>query len=262
MTLSHAHSHGVLNYLEMGPSDGDVVVLIHGFGADLLTWQYCLIPLAARYRVIAIDLPGHGKTTADVGPASLDFMTGWLDETLDILAVRHGHLVGHSMGAKIALAYALVQPQRVTSLALISPAGLGAVFHHQALDAFLVHRTPESAGLLAQSLLGPNAQAMAPALALALSEAARDPARHTALQALLGQAKTYGVALSPEGFDGSKIRCPVTILWGDHDRLIPMPTAVNLPPVNIIAGAGHLPHMEAPAAVVAALKECLSHVRP
>ena len=56
------------------------------------------------------------------------------------------------------------------------------------------------------------------------------PARRDALHRLLGQARTYGLALSPEGFDWSKIRVPVMILWGASDRLIPMPAAHRLPP--------------------------------
>ena len=258
MTLSPDHSHGSLNYLEMGRGDAPPVILIHGFGADLLTWQFCLIPLAAKYRVIAIDLPGHGRTTADVGAANLAFMTGWLDEALDVLDVSAGHIIGHSMGAKIALGYTLAHPERVQSLGLISPAGLGSEFHHATLDAFLSHRTPDSATLLAQSLLGPKGQNLGLSLAKSLLDAASDSTRHDALSALLGQAKAYGLALSPEGFDWSKIRCPVKILWGDHDRLIPMSSHKAMPPVQVVAGAGHLPHMESPAEVVAALKEFLS----
>lgn len=257
LTTCKDHSHGNLGYLELGRREAPCVVFLHGFGADLLTWQMCLVPLAATYRVIALDLPGHGRSSPDVGPANLTFMTDWLDEALDVLGVREAHIVGHSMGAKIALGYALAQPERVASLALISPAGLGGEFHHDTLDAFLCDS--ENAESLAEQLLGPKGVALIPALAQSLRQAA-DPARAGALQKLLGQAKTYGLALSPEGFDWSKIRVPIAVMWGDHDRLIPMPEARRLPPkapMHLIAGAGHLPHMEASGAVVAHLKEFL-----
>ncbi len=251
------HSHGALGYLELGRREAPCIVFLHGFGADLLTWQLCLVPLAAKYRVVALDLPGHGRSSPDVGPANLQFMTDWLDEAFDVLDVREAHVVGHSMGAKIALGFALAHSERVASLALISPAGLGGEFHHDTLDAFLYD--PEHAETLAEQLLGPRGQSLIPALAQSLRQAA-NPARADALQKLLGQAKTYGLALSPEGFDWSKIRVPVAVMWGDHDRLIPMPEARRLPPkapVHLIAGAGHLPHMEAPGVVVAHLKEFL-----
>ena len=253
-----AHSHGALGYLELGRRDAPCVVFLHGFGADLLTWQLCLVPLASQYRVIALDLPGHGRTTADVGDASMGFMTAWLDEAFDVLDVREAHIVGHSMGAKIALGFARAHPERVVSLALISPAGIGADWHQDRLDAFL--HDPDQAESLAAQLVGPRGQALIPNLAQSLRQAA-DPVRRASLIRLLGQAKAYGLALSPEGFDWSYIRVPLTILWGDHDRLIPLPEARRLPPsapVHLIEGAGHLPHMECSSAVVAHLKAHLT----
>jgi pimeloyl-ACP methyl ester carboxylesterase len=258
LSLCETHSHGPLGYLEMGRADGPCVVFLHGFGADLLTWQLCLVPLASQYRIVAIDLPGHGRTTADVGEASLSFMTGWLDEAFDALDIRDAHIVGHSMGAKIALGFALSHPERVSSLGLISPAGLGGDFHHDRLDAFLVDTSHAEA--LAEHLLGPQSANLIPGLVRSLTEAARADDRRDALHRLLGQARTYGLALSPEGFDWSKIRVPVMILWGASDQLIPMPAAHRLPPrstLHVLDGIGHLPHMEASGAVVSALKEFL-----
>jgi pyruvate dehydrogenase E2 component (dihydrolipoamide acetyltransferase) len=259
LATSQAHSHGTLGYLELGRRDAPCVVFLHGFGADLLTWQLCLVPLAAHYRVIAVDLPGHGRTSADVGDASLGFMTRWLDEVFDVLDIREAHLVGHSMGAKIALAFTLAHAERVASLALISPAGLGGDFHHARLDAFL--DDPDQADDLARHLLGPKGGGLVEGLSQSLRQAA-DPARVAALQKLMRQSMIHRLAhansvMSPEGFDWSQIRVPLTLMWGDHDRLIPLPEARRLPPsapVHIIDGAGHLPHMEASGAVVAHLK--------
>ena len=251
------HSHGNFSYLAMGDPAKAAVVLIHGFGADLLTWQLCLVPLSQHYRVIAIDLPGHGRTSVDVGTADLPFMTAWLSETLDRLGLPHAHLVGHSMGAKIAIGFALALPHRVTSLSLISPAGLGGEFHHATLDTFLDTPSTNNAAAMAAHLLGPKGANLIPGLTASLLNAAADDDRNAALKKLLGHAKTYGLALSPEGFDWSRLRMPVKLMWGDHDRLIPMPHAHHLPPVQVITGAGHLPHMEASSVVVSALKEFL-----
>lgn len=257
LSLSEKHSHGPLSYLEMGNPAGETVVFIHGFGADLLTWQLCLVPLASTYRLIALDLPGHGRSAPDVGPADLTFMTHWLEEAFDVLGIAAAHVVGHSMGAKIALGFVLSHAERVKSLSLIAPAGLGGEFHHDTLDAFLNDANAEA---LARHLLGPRGQNLGPALTTSLQNAAADPPRREALKALLGNAKAYGLALSPEGFDWASVSCPVQIMWGDHDRLIPIPQAHRLPPsapLHLIEGAGHLPHMEAPAAVISYLKDFL-----
>lgn len=257
LSLSEAHSHGPLGYLEMGNPEGETVVFIHGFGADLLTWHYCLVPLASKYRLIALDLPGHGRSAPDVGRADLDFMTVWLKEAFDVLGVDAAHIIGHSMGAKIALGFAVAYPDHVRSLSLISPAGLGGDFHPETLDGFLNDHDAEA---LAAQLLGNTHQSLVPALSSSLRTAA-DPTRREALKALLGHAKTYGLALSPEGFDWKQVTCPVQILWGDEDRLIPVPAQNRLPPhapVHVIEGTGHLPHMEAPAVVIGHLKTFLS----
>ncbi len=257
------HSHGAMGYLELGHADAPCVVFLHGFGADLLTWQLCLVPLAARYRVVALDLPGHGRSAPDVGDASLSFMIHWLDEALNVLGIPSARIVGHSMGAKIALGFALAYPERVASLALVSPAGLGGDFHHETLDQFL--HDPDHAEILAEQLVGPRGKALVPSLAQSLRQAA-DPVRRDALARLLGQSKTFGLAqfnevMGPEGFDWSKIRVPLSVIWGSHDRLIPLPEARRLPPhasIHLIDGAGHLPHMEASAIVVSHLKDFLS----
>ncbi len=257
LSISEKHSHGPLGYLEIGNPAGETVVFIHGFGADLLTWHYCLVPLASKYRLVAIDLPGHGRSTTDVGAGDLVFMTNWLDEAFDVLGIDAAHIIGHSMGAKIALGFAGSHAERVESLSLISPAGLGGEFHHDTLDAFLHDHDAEA---LAHHLLGPKGQSLGPSLTASLRNASSDPARNEALKALLGNAKTYGLALSPEGFDWARVSCTLQIMWGDHDQLIPVPAPYRLPqtaPVHLIAGAGHLPHMEAPTAVIAHLKDFL-----
>lgn len=259
LSLCETHSHGPLSYLEMGRADGPCVVFLHGFGADLLTWQLCLVPLASKYRVIALDLPGHGRTTTDVGEANLAFMTRWLDEAFDVLNIRNADVVAHSMGAKIALSYTTQYSERVRSLSLISPAGLGGDFHLDTLDAFL--NDTGHADRMARQLLGPKGENLIPVLARSLRDATAHPDRNHAMKRLLAQAKSYGMALSPEGFDWSAIRVPVMILWGGSDRLIPLPAAYRLPPrctLHVLDDIGHLPHMEASVAVVSALKAFLS----
>ena len=259
-SLCEVAGYGVVNYLDMGDISSPCVVCLHGFGADLLTWQLCLVPLATRYRVIALDLPGHGRSATDVGTGTLDFMTGWLEAVFTALSISSAHIVGHSMGAKIALGFASCYGTRVRSLSLIAPAGLGGEFHHMALDAYLSVHSPESALTLARQLLGPKGRNLEASLIRSLLEAVREPARAKAMSSLLSNAQTFGLSLAPRGYDWSSVRCPVQILWGDHDRLIPLPPPSRMPDsarLHVIKGAGHLPHMETSASVVAHLKEFL-----
>lgn len=108
----------------VSPGEGAPIVLLHGFGADLNNWLFNLDALSAAAPVIAIDLPGHGASDKDVGDGSLERLAGDVGRALDALGVDGAHLVGHSLGAAVAMRLALDQPCRVLSLTLISPAGL------------------------------------------------------------------------------------------------------------------------------------------
>jgi pyruvate dehydrogenase E2 component (dihydrolipoamide acetyltransferase) len=92
--------------------DGDVVLLVHGFGGDRNSWLFLQEPLAARYRVYALDLPGHGTSSKDVGDGTLGALAGAVTGVLDALGAGRAHLVGHSMGGAVALAAAARDPSR------------------------------------------------------------------------------------------------------------------------------------------------------
>src|SRR6516165_6996699 len=82
--------------------DGDVILLVHGYGGDRNSWLFLQEPLAAKYRVYALDLPGHGTSAKDVGDGALgvlaDVVTGVLDAVLISGGADRAHLVGHSLG--------------------------------------------------------------------------------------------------------------------------------------------------------------------
>ncbi|HKA03209.1 MAG TPA: alpha/beta fold hydrolase, partial [Acidimicrobiales bacterium] len=105
---------------------GDVVLLVHGYGGDRNSWLFLQEPLAARYRVYALDLPGHGTSAKDVGDGTLDVLAGAVTGVLDALGAGRAHLVGHSMGGAVVLAVAARDPGRVASLTLIAPSGFGS----------------------------------------------------------------------------------------------------------------------------------------
>ena len=124
-------------------------MLLHGFGGDLNNWLFNTDRLAERRRVYALDLPGHGESSKDVGAGDLDAFAETLGGFLDAVGAARAHLVGHSMGGAVALAYALDHPDRVASLTLVAAAGLGEDIDPDYIDGFVAaERRRELKGVL------------------------------------------------------------------------------------------------------------------
>jgi pimeloyl-ACP methyl ester carboxylesterase len=107
-----------LNYLVEGR--GPAVVLVHGLGGFAESWRHNIGSLAARATVYAIDLPGFGRSAKPPAAYSLAYFARALHAFLDGIGVTQASLVGHSLGAAVAVTYALTRPARVERLALLA----------------------------------------------------------------------------------------------------------------------------------------------
>jgi len=111
-----------VSIIDQGQSDR-VLVLIHGLGSNAKAWIRNIPELAKTCRVIAVDLPGYGKSDKGFYLYSLPFYAQVLTELLDELKIQKATFVGHSMGGQIAMVTSLLYPDRVERLVLVSPAG-------------------------------------------------------------------------------------------------------------------------------------------
>jgi len=242
--------------------DGDVVLLIHGFGGDKNSWLFLQEPLAARHRVYALDLPGHGASAKDVGAGELagvlaDAVTG----VLDALGAGRAHLVGHSMGGAVALAVAAGAPGRIASLTLIAPSGFGPEINAGYLRGFADAQTrrelkPVVGQLFADESLVTR-QIVDDLLAYKRLDGV-DEALHTLLGVLLdGDAQRTDSAAALTAIGGA---VPVSVVWGAADRVIPAAQAQSATGAAryLVDGAGHMPHMERPGEVQAAIEETIA----
>jgi pimeloyl-ACP methyl ester carboxylesterase len=107
-----------LSYLVEGR--GPAVVFVHGLGGFAESWRHNIAPLAARATVYAVDLPGFGRSGKPPATYSLAYFARALHAFLDGVGVTHASLVGHSLGAAVAVTYALTRPARVERLALLA----------------------------------------------------------------------------------------------------------------------------------------------
>lgn len=248
-------------YLEMGRPEAPALVFLHGFGGDLLTWQYCLVAFSSRFRVIALDLPGHGRSTMDVGNGTLGEMVNWTETALTALGIDAAHLVGHSMGGKIAIALALAHPQRARSLSLISPAGLGGPFDLALLHRFLDCATLDTAIEIAARLVHAGSPTLIGSLAKSLVGIRPGSPQRAAFETLLGEVATIGEAIADRGVPWARIPCPIQVIWGEADTILPLPHSHRLPPAapfTALPGVGHLPQIESPGLIVSLLDRFLS----
>ena len=109
-----------LHYRDQGNQGGEPIVLVHGFAASLYDWQDWAARLSGRYRVISLDLPGHGLTEAPKGyRPRMDEMVGVVDALTTKLGVSHFVLVGNSMGGGVAWNYALQHQDKLDGLVLV-----------------------------------------------------------------------------------------------------------------------------------------------
>lgn len=251
-----------------GPGrDLPAIIMLHGFGASLHTWEPWAAALADRFRVVRYDLPGFGLSPPRPGgDYSLAADIAELGALMDALGLARATLIGSSMGGKVAWHFAARFPHRVEKLVLISPDG----FAQRGERYGEARRIGGALGLMTVFLPKPLLRAN-------LASAYADPSRLTdalitryhdmmlapgarrAMLARLRQAVLEDPApLLP------KVTMPVLLLWGDRDRLIPVANAEDylrlLPDARLVRfpALGHLPHEEAPEESLAALEAFLA----
>jgi pimeloyl-ACP methyl ester carboxylesterase len=110
-----------LAYIDEG--EGEPLILIHGLGSYIPAWKKNIATLSNHYRVIAVDLPGFGKSYKSSNEYSMSFFAETVLKLQEALGINSATWVGHSMGGQISLNAALTYPDKIKRLVLVSPAG-------------------------------------------------------------------------------------------------------------------------------------------
>jgi pyruvate dehydrogenase E2 component (dihydrolipoamide acetyltransferase) len=239
---------GTLRFLRMG-EEGEPVVLLHGFGGDLDNWMFALPALAEGHRVYALDLPGHGGSSKDVGAGDVDALAAAVIQFLDSQGLDRAHLAGHSLGGLVAATVALAG--RARTLTLVAGAGLGPEINGEYIEGFVAAETRRELKPVLQLLFADPGQVTRQLVDDVLKYKRIDGV-DGALRAIAGQVfPPEGQAVQVAG-RLVELDVPVLVIWGAQDGIIPAEHARNAPQgaeVHVLHGVGHSPHMEAAAEV-------------
>ncbi|WP_439105781.1 alpha/beta fold hydrolase [Congregibacter sp.] len=238
-----------------GPRNAPALLLLHGFGASLHTWEDWARVLDDQYRVISLDLPGTGLSFPDPSEDYSDERTlELLVALMDDLSVTKAVLIGNSIGGRLAWRMAAANPERAAGLVLIAPDGFAS-------DGFDYGKAPEVSGMT---------QLMRYTLPRFLLEMSLRPAYgdpDTLTDDVID--RYYDLMLAPGSRDAlikrmaqtvlldpkpllRSIEVPVLLLWGERDGAIPISNAAayqaELPDSRLVAlpSLGHVPQEEAP----------------
>lgn len=234
-----------VQYLKIGEGEGPPLILLHGFGGDINIWVFNQEALSEAGRTVyALDLPGHGQSSKDVGEGDLDTFVEILAGFMDEVGVEKAHLVGHSMGGAVAGSFALAHRERVASLVLIASAGLGEEINEDYIEGFIAaNRRREMKRVLGLLFADPD---------LVTRRLVNDELRFKRMdgvdEALRAVAdKMFPDGSQAEGPDLSGLETPVLVIWGQDDQIIPASHTENLSEgarIEILEDTGHMPQME------------------
>jgi pyruvate dehydrogenase E2 component (dihydrolipoamide acetyltransferase) len=242
---------GSVNVLETGPVGEETVVFLHGFGGDLSTWLFNQPAVAETFRTVAVDLPGHGGSSPIVGDDVLPKVASAVKAAVEAVAPGKVHFVAHSFGGAVAAAIAADQPQRVASLTLIAPIGLGKTMSRDFLTDFIAaERRRPLLGVLERLFADPSR---------ITSDMVEGTLRFKRLEGVPEALSAIADIIADDNGQRQSIagqlaslQCPVLLIWGEQDQIVPFPQAPDLPAnakLTIIPGAGHMPQMEAASTV-------------
>jgi pyruvate dehydrogenase E2 component (dihydrolipoamide acetyltransferase) len=223
---------------------GSVVVFLHGFGGDSQTWLFNQGRIAEHHMTFAFDLPAHGGSTKQVDHGSIEELAGSVEAGLDQLKLNRIHLVGHSLGAAVALALWERRPGRVASVSLLAPFAFGSHANQRYISEFIsAQRTRDVQRCLA--LLFADPKAVGREMTEAVVQYKRLDGVTDALTKIAASAlrEPAPVEMAPAL---KSLTNRVLVIRGMGDNIVSareIPSGVRL---QTLTQSGHMPHMEAP----------------
>jgi 2-hydroxy-6-oxonona-2,4-dienedioate hydrolase len=250
-----------IHYVEAGR--GIPLILIHGLADDTTIWDPVIPHLAARFRVIALDQIGFGRSDKPLLNYRISTFVDFLDGFMSELKIERASLIGNSLGGWVAAAYALEHPERIERLVLCDAAGyaeLAKTMDPRAMSALHLASREDI------RYLGPLTF--------------RDERFYRDIDAIFKQRMTAGDNYTVGQFLESMVRGddvldnrvrminrPTLVIWGRNDKLIPLSFGERFhqeianSQLQIIDNCGHIPQLECPTEFSAAVLQFFGDTR-
>jgi pimeloyl-ACP methyl ester carboxylesterase len=243
-----------ISYNDCGDDTGEPVLFVHGFGADKDIWNRLIKDIDCKFHMIAIDLPGWGKSSFISGQDyGVQQNAGRIDSFRTAIGIDSWHVVGWSMGGTTSATYALRYPERVRSVTLMDTGGFR-------LPAFAEGKPDPIEA--AKVLLVKNREDFDRTLEMAFANPPWLPgfARNIAAEHLIARGPAQSEMLPRVMVDITSLsstfkdyKGALQVIWGQEDRMMDksvMSTIKDMHPdavTHIIEGCGHSPLMEKPS---------------
>ena len=246
--------------------NGPVLVLLHGAGDQAGTWAGTVPAFLKDYRIVALDLAGHGDSEPRTGPLSVGTVVAGAAAVITAIAPDAPVIVvGNSLGAWVALLLAVAPAAaapspmpRLARLVLVN----GGALRGERTDITLTPTTRDEARLTLEALMGAKAR-RAPDFVV-------DDLIRVCRYGPIGRLAETSDEMDRYVLEGRlhEVDVPVDLLWGDQDRVFPLAYAekmqAGLPAVRLttLAGLGHAPHRDRPSQFNEGLRSLLARPAP
>jgi pimeloyl-ACP methyl ester carboxylesterase len=251
-----------LAYVEQGSRDGIAVIMLHGYSDTHRSFDLVRPLLPRAWRVISVTQRGHGHSDKPHSDYAMDDFASDVPALLDALEIERAVIVGHSLGAAVALRAAAEYPERVAGLALI---GGFADFRGNAgvveLCDLVGHFGDEIDPVFVRSF---QASTIAAPMSQGFIEFVSNESLRCPTRAWKGVAQAL-MECDPLA-DAARVKAPSMLIWGDKDGFVPradqhaLRRALPAARLVTLSGAGHAPHWERTADTAACLRAFVSDI--
>jgi 3-oxoadipate enol-lactonase len=257
-----------INFTLDGTTGAPLITFAHALSLNLRSFDDQIDAFKDQYRVLRLDLRGHGKTDKDGGSFSMEDLADDVVGLWDHIGVEKSHFVGSSLGAMVGLALALDHADRLSSLTFMASQGALPLERRGASRANIAAMRASDA--TAQTTMADEADALMNRLLFDHDEST-NPARFTLLRQILGDTTLFGQARAYEAilamnYDNrlDEICTPTLVLAGAQDnsttpeRMQMYKDGITGAQMELLQDAGHFPNLEQPNAFNATLKTFLN----